>query len=170
MLIVFNFIVIILEIIYYSLFTKFSKKDGSYINYFLLYCLTPFTNILFSNVLNLQFFDYIALNFIILAGMKYLIKVETNLFDLLMILSMMLLKIVIEGSCYNLLINFLNSNLVILIFEIIKIIIVLLLNYKLNFIYNKMLKLWKNNNFYIRYVTIILLMIYIIVSIMFIFI
>lgn len=160
---VINAAIIILEAIYYGLFMNFSKDDKKAIRYILLFIFIGVVGI-FLNLNNI--INYVILIFLILCGMKYFVKVKTYVYDIFTILLMMFFKIIIEGSLYNILIGKLNLIVTTLIFEAIKILFVFIISKYLNRVYVKGLKIWKNNNFYIRYITSILLIIYSIVSIL----
>lgn len=160
---VINALIIILEAIYYGLFMNFSKGDKGKLRYIILFIFVGIIG-MFLNLNNI--INYVLLIFLIIFGMKYFIKVNTYVYDIFAILAMMFFKILIEGIIYNMLISKLNLIITTLIFEVVKILFVFIISKYLNRVYVKGLKIWKNNNFYIRYITSVLLIIYSIISIL----
>lgn len=156
-----NVIVLFLEILYYSLFMKYARRDGKITRYILTFVINTLV-VMISDANNLPTYFIFVLTSLLL--MKYLIKVKTSLFDILIILVMLFLKVVIETPTYLLFIGVSNKYIVAVIAGIIKIIIIRLFS---NIItkYIKKLKIkWDNNNFYIRYIFSILIFAYCIVT------
>lgn len=161
-----NIIVLIFEILYYSMFMKFARKEGKFWKYLLLFTLVTISGLFIpTNIL----ISYIYLVLIILYGLKYIIKLKTSLYDMLFVLIMIFTKTLIE-FIVCMIIYFFTKDTVISIFiaNIIKILSLLLFKNLINRYYIKLNKKWQNNNFYIRYIFSCLTYIYIIISILFI--
>lgn len=160
----FNLIVLFYEVLYYSLFMKFARKEGKLWRYIVLYALI---SLLFSIIGTKAFYSYLLLVLIMLLGFKYIVKTKTSMFDLLIIIAMLFIKLGIELVIFMLFFHFLKCShfIVTMLFELIKIMVVLLLNTNLNKFYLKLKTLWDNNNFYIRYITSVLLYAYVIITI-----
>lgn len=158
-------LVIIFEILYYSLFMKFSRKEGKFWKYILLF---TFIQVFFFFVTSNFFISYMLLILMILFGIKYVIKIETSLYDMMIIFIMLLFKLIIEfvfALTLPLLIE--NINLCKLILGFIKIIILLIISRKMNPLYSKLKIMWNNNNFYIRYSFTIFMFLYVIFTCIF---
>lgn len=158
-----NIMVLILEVLYYSLFMAFTRKEGKLINYCILFILVSLLGV----ILNTQdVTSYFILLFFIVFGIKYIVRVKTSMFEFLIVLIMLIYNIIIETIIYLLIYRLIGLNYIIttIIFETIKIGTCLLLNNKLNIMYQKLKNLWNNNNFYIRYLTSIMIYIYTIIN------
>lgn len=157
-----NIIIIISEVLYYSIFMMYAKKEGKLTKYFLLFSLI---SLIFCFISHNNLESYLALAIMMLLGIKYIVKVKTSLYDLLLILIMLFLKILIETPLYMLYTPILSKYVTALIVSATKIPAIILLENKLNkmnkFLHNK----WENNNFYIRYIFSILVFIYCIVTV-----
>ena len=92
-----NIAVLILEILYYSIFMYYSKGEGKFWRYLLLFSLIT---ILFFFVGTTQIYSYLILVLMMLYGLKYIVKVKTSLYDMLIIILMLFLKIIIETPLY----------------------------------------------------------------------
>ena len=160
---VLHIIVLIFEVLYYSMFMKFARKEGKFWKYLLLFSLITIV-LIFTGTGNL----YVYLIFVLLSlyGLKYIVKTKISLFDILPIIIMLAIKIVIELLSMFIFYKFLYLNQVItaFIFEIIKILTILLSKNYLNLYYNKLKTTWDKNNFYIRYFFSIFAIIYVIIS------
>lgn len=159
-----NIVVLIFEVLYYSLFMKFAKNDGKFYKYFITFALMTVILMILNTK---ELFAYNVACLIILFSFKYIIKITTTLFDLFYIIIMLLFKISIEFIIVILFFNLLNFNIMIttIIFELLKVILVIILSSKIKIFYNKLSIKWNNNNFNIRYVGSILIIIYTIISI-----
>lgn len=158
-------IVLMFEILYYTLFIKFSTKNGSFWKYILLFTTITLIGIIIGTN---NLFSYLILILMILFGLKYVVKLKVGLYDMLIIFMMLIVKIIIETPTFLLFNNLFNIYVIGIIYSFIKIAVVLTLKNKLNFIY-KFLKIkWDNNNFYIRYIFTILMFVYTITSCIFI--
>ena len=144
-----NIIVLIFEVLYYSLFMKFSRKEGKLWKYILTFILMTIL-ILICNAT--QFPVYFVFIIMTLLSLKYIVKIKTTLYDMLIIVLMLFLKIVIETPLYIILFSFINNYIIGVIVNIIKLFILFLIRNKLNRIYKTLKIKWDNNNFYIRYI------------------
>lgn len=162
-----NIIVLVFEVLYYSLFMKLSRKDGKFYRYILLFILFSIITLF----LNKQFIgNYLIIFLLIVYGMKYIVKLKISLYDLLFVMIMFIFKVVIETPLFVLFYKLLTNKYIIsIIISVIKILMIIFINkiYGIDNIYKKLNKLWKNNNFYIRYIFTILLFIYVILSFVF---
>ena len=158
-----NFVVLAFEIIYYSLFMKSIKREGKFWEYVVIFILITLLTLLFGNKTLLVYWMYIFIPIIL---MKYIFKIDVKLFDIFMILLVLIVKIIIEGTIVLLFKNLLGFTTITFIFEILKILVILLLGKIFNKIYLKGIEIWNNNNFYIRYFTSILLIIYTIITVL----
>lgn len=158
------FLILVLEVLYYSLFMKFNK-NGSLIKYIVLFTLVT---ILFSFVGTNKFYSYLILLFVILFGLKYIVRIKTSLYDVLIITIMLLVKLIIEIIVIGVLFMVIkNAYILSLIAGIVKILIVLLLKEKILHNYKLLKRVWDNNNFGIRYLFTLALFLYTIISCMF---
>lgn len=160
-----NIIVLIFEILYYSLFMKFAKNEGKLWKYILSFSIVSIFGVIINTA---NILTYILLSLIMALSIKYIVKVKTSLYDMLLIIIMLFTKFLIELIVYILLYQMLSVSHfgTTLIFEVIKVSLALIFKDKLYKINNKLNKLWVNNNFYIRYFFSILLYGYIIISIL----
>lgn len=160
-----NIIVLIFEVLYYALFMKFARKEGKFSRYVLLFTLLSIISVFIGTN---HVYSHLLLIFNILLGLKYMTKTKVYLYDMLIIIIMLFISVIIQFPIYMIFINiFENLFYVTLIYEIAKIIFVLLINKRMNFYYNKFHKIWDNNNFYIRYIFAICIFIYAIISCLF---
>lgn len=160
-----HILVLIFEILYYSLFMKFARKEGKFWKYLLLFSLAT---ILIIFIQNQNFLTYLIFILFVLFGLKYIVKLKVSLYDMLLIVIMLLFKLFIEFIFYIILFQLLKVNhfVTTIIFDFTKILFLLLINKKL-YIYNqKFKKLWDNNNFYIRYIFSCLTYIYVIFTLL----
>lgn len=144
---------------------KFAKNEGKFHRYLILFSLITIV-MLFVGTSNI----YSYLIFIIMAvyGLKYIVKINIGLYDMLIILAMFALSLIIQWPIYTIFINVFNSLFITtMIYQTIKLIIVIILNDKLNKFYLKFKKLWDNNNFYIRYIFSVSLFLFVILSMLF---
>ena len=82
---VLNIIVLIFEVLYYSLFMKYSRPEGKYYRYLILFTLITIIGLVIgtSNLIS-----YLLLILMILYGIKYIVKIKISLYDMLVILIM----------------------------------------------------------------------------------
>lgn len=157
-----NVIIMFLETFYYSIFMKSARKEGDFKRYFLLFGLFAIITIF----MNRRFLiNYLIIFFLILYGLKFIVKLKITLFDLFFIILMFISKVIIEMPLsllsYSIVENIYVASTMV---GVLKVIIILLFNEYVEKIYEIMKLLWKNNNFYIRYLFSISLFIYVILS------
>lgn len=159
-----NIVILILETLYYSMFMKFSRREGKFPRYLLLFALFSIISLFLDKSFML---NYVLIFLVILYGLKYIVRISISLYDLLFIIIMFLIKIIIEIPFYYLFVLLLNGVTSTLLFQSIKVLLVYIFRNKLPIIYKQLNEKWKNNNFYIRYIFTILLFTYVIVSCLF---
>lgn len=159
-----NAIVLIFEILYYSLFMKFARKDGKLWRYLLLFSLI---NIFFLFVGTSKLYSYLFLILLMLYGLKYIVKLKVNLYEMMTLTIMLLTKLVIEFIFMIISYKILKFNPFIstLIFSSAKIILIIIFRNKINLYNYKLKNLWNNNNFYVRYFFTTGIYLYVILSI-----
>ena len=159
-----NIIVLIFEILYYSLFMKFARKEGKFSRYILLFTLIT---VLFTFLGTNNVYSYFLLILTIIYGLKYIVGLKISLYDMLIIIIMLVINVIIQLPIYIIFFNVLKVShfITTMIFEILKIIFVVCLKNNMNIYYNKMKKIWDNNNFYIRYIFSCSVFIYVIFTI-----
>lgn len=158
-----NIIVLIFEVLYYSMFMYYAKKEGKFWRYILLFSLISIV-LMFVGTKNL--YSYLVFVVLSLFGLKYIIKAKASLYDMLIIIIMIFFKIFVEASIFfinNLFIK--NYLLFMIMIVLIKFILVCIFRKRLNTFYIKLKNKWDKNNFYIRYIFICLTYIYIIITI-----
>ena len=160
-MLILNFIVLIFEILFYSMFMYYSKREGKFSRYLLLFSLII---IFFSFVGTTQLISYVVLIFMMLYGIKHIVKVKTTLYDMFILSLMLIFKIVIEFIVVLLFYNLFGIIITTFILLIAKLLITFTLKNKLIIFYKKMRIIWYKNNFYIRYIFSCLIVIYIIFS------
>lgn len=161
-MILLNILVLVFEILYYSMFLYYAKNKGKFKRYLLLFTLIT---ILFCFISTSNLISYLLLILTMLYGIKYIVRIKITLYDMLIILLMLLFKLLIEYIIVFL-IYFKFGMLISTILMILsKIMIVFLLKNKLNIFYTKLKIKWDNNNFYIRYIFSCLTYIYVIITI-----
>lgn len=163
-----NIIVLILEVLYYSLFLKFAKRKSKIWKFILSFSVATIFNIIFSYLKINEIVIYLLFMIISLLLIKLLDKDNTNLFDFLFLFIIMVVKIAIEGISYLILYNIVNKVLFTFIIDGIKLLLIILLMNKIKLAYKTLKNKWNNNNFYIRYIFNIFLFIFIIMSFVFI--
>ena len=160
-----NAIILIFEVIYYSLFMYYSKREGKLWKYIISFTIiTLIIGFIGTN----NAYTYLIFMILILLSFKYFIKCKPRLYDVLVMVIMMIIKVIIELCWYLPLHNIMTIYEIGLFYSIVKYDLVILNRDNLNKAYNKLYKLWNNNNFYIRYIFSILMFIYCIVSCVFI--
>lgn len=158
-----NIIVLIFEVVYYSLFIKNCKNECRIGKYITLFSIASIMTLFIGNNL----FSYLIFVLFVLYGLKYYVKCKTSLYDLFVIIAMIVIKTTIEFIICNIIYLISRDTFIsLLIANVVK---VYLVTNKLpiNNMYRYMNKLWNNNNFYIRYVSMTLLYIYVIFSVLF---
>lgn len=162
-----NIIVLLIEVLYYSLFMKFARKECRFWKYMLSFSIATIFNIIFSILGINEFVIYFLFIFISIFAMKIFDK-EISLFDMLFLFIILIIKIIIEGICFLILYNLINKIIFTFVIDIIKISFVILIKKQINIKYKEMKNKWNNNNFYIRYIFNIFLFVFIIMSFVFI--
>ena len=162
---VLHIIVLLFEVLYYSMFMKFARKEGKFWKYLLLFSLITLIGIF--TLTNQNLISYLTLVLLMLYGIKYIVRIKISLYDMLLIVIMLLLKLIIEFIIMLIFYELLNINQFIstMIFDFIKISFLLFFKDKIYSISQKFKRLWDNNNFYIRYIFTIGIYVYVIVSI-----
>lgn len=154
--------ILIFEILFYSIFMYKSKQKGSLFEYSLLFVLVTILG-LFIGTSGLL--SYLILVLSILLGLKYVMRVETTLYDMLVIVCMLLFKLLLEFALtiplYYIIDNTYHTMIAV---GATKCVIVALISKWLCVMYKQMKLVWDNNNFYIRYIFSILVFLYTIVS------
>ena len=165
MKILLNIIILIFEILYYSLFMKYSKKSGKMISYIILFTIAT---LLVTLISYMSFFSYVIFVVFVLIAMKYIFKIETSFFDLFIIFIMMVSKIAIEtGLWAGLCLIIKDAYIMSLVLSIVKVIIIFVLRSKLNKFYLYLKTNWYKNRFFIRYIFDVLMFLYVIMSCIF---
>lgn len=162
-MLVLNVIVLIMEVLYYSLFMKFAKGEGKLWRYLLSFGLIT---LLFSIVGTNMLISYLFLIITMLLALKYIAKVKIVTFDILTMVFMLLFKVIVEAIIVLILYNLMKTPIwIVLIFlSLIKLLLIILFKNKIYLINKYFYGKWINNNFYIRYIFTILIFIYIIAS------
>lgn len=156
------YLVLAQEVLYYTIFMRLSKKQGNIFAYLLLFTIAT----LVINLLQpIKLSAYLAFIVISLVGLKFITHSKNNLYDILITIVMIAIKLLIE-VLFTFGIYYLVKDVYITIYTVswIKICFIFLIRKWLNKLNTKIIFLWSNNNFYIRYIASAGLMIYIIVS------
>ena len=157
-----NIIVLIFEVLYYSMFMYYAKKEGKFWRYILLFSLITIIGLFIGTNYLLSF---LLLVIMMIYGLKYIVKEKISLYDMLIIFFMLLLNFLIPMPIYYFTSIFTKNVFILtIVYQIIKFLIVFALKYKLNKFYNFFHNLWNNNNFYIRYIFTIFMFIFVIFS------
>lgn len=164
MIIFYNIIVLIFEVLFYSLFMKYSRKDGKLRDYILLFTICSIIVALINGKYFPTYLIFILATYI---GLKYIVRTKPNLYDVLVIVVMLLLNVVIELPIYLIFYKLFHFNhiVVTLLFELVKLVVVLFGKDGFNDLYLENKKIWDNNNFNIRYGFTIMLYIYVVITI-----
>ena len=163
-MILLNIIVLIIEILFYSLFMKFTRKEGKLWEYVLSFFLVT---LFFTFIGTEKIYNYLLLILLMLLNLKYISGLKVNMYDMMIIILMLLSKIVIEGISVLLFYNILGLSIIAVttIFTILKGAFLVFIYKKGNNMYNSLYKKWSNNDFYIRYLFIFFMLTYTIISI-----
>lgn len=160
-----NMVVLVLEILYYSIFMYYAKGEGKFCRYLLLFSLMTGIMLLVNTSTIYSYLIFVVLS---LYGLKYLVKVKTSLYDMLVIIIMIFLGIAIQYPFYLIGLKLGIRYEITFIYEPIKILAILLSRNFIKRQYNKLKIKWNNNNFYIRYIFTCLMYLYVIITIVFI--
>ena len=162
---VLHIIVLLFEVLYYSMFMKFARKEGKFWRYLLLFSLITIA----IYILNTEYLiTYLILILLILYGIKFIVKIKISLYDMLVIFIMLLTKLIIETPFYVILSLFTKNNFLLTFpASIFKVTILYFLKNILGNNYIKFKKIWDNNNFYIRYIFTTFMFLFVIFSCIF---
>ena len=149
--IILNAIILIFEVLYYALFMKFARKDGKFWKYFLMFLLSNIL-CLFISFENFYAYLFYFLGIILLSK---LFKLNFKLYDLIVVILSMIIKLIIELLFFAIIGIFKNE-------------IIYVFRNDLRNIYIKIYEKWQNNNFYIKYFLNIAIFIYVISSLLYI--
>lgn len=156
-----NIIVLIFEVLYYSMFMYYARKEGKFWRYLLLFSLIT---IICGFINTKVFLNYLFLIIFILIGYKILINKKIIFFDVFIIFIMMIFKILFEFFTFYFFSLFFSNNISIIIFEILRLFFVLYVNFNLKKFFDNIKTKWDKNDFYIRYLFIIISFSYVIFS------
>ena len=156
-----NIIVLIFEVLYYSMFMYYAKKEGKLWKYILLFSIVT---IICGFINTKVFLNYLFLIIFILIGYKILINKKIIFFDVFIIFLMMIFKILFEFFAFYFFSLFFSNNISIIIFEILRLFFVLYVNFNLKKFFDNIKTKWDKNDFYIRYLFIIISFSYVIFS------
>lgn len=158
-----NVVVLVFEVLYYAMFMKFARKEGKFWRYLLLFTIASILIFFSKNTL----FSYLIFILFSYVSLKFIVKTKVSLYDMLIIVIMLFLNVVIQLPIFIICFNILKVGhfMTTMIFEVAKILMLLLLNKKMNKHYIKGKKLWDNNNFYIRYIFSCSMFVYVIVTV-----
>ena len=163
-MVILNILILIFEILYYSLFMYYAKREGKVSKYILLFSLITIV-MLIVGTNNLH--SFIIFVILTILGMKNIIKCNTYFFDIFITFIMLLSKFIIELILFYVLYIF-SKNVLLnaLIYGFIKIMMLVILNKKYNFTiqYAKLKNKWDKNIFFIRYSFIVFMFVYVIIS------
>ncbi len=156
-----NIIVLIFEVLYYSMFMYYARKEGKLWKYILLFSIVT---IICGFINTKVFLNYLFLIIFILIGYKILINKKIIFFDVFIIFLMMIFKILFEFFAFYFFSLFFCNNISIIIFEILRLFFVLYINFSLKKFFDNIKIKWDKNDFYIRYLFIIISFSYVIFS------
>lgn len=161
-MILLNILVLVFEILYYSMFMYYAKGKGKFKRYLLLFSLITIIGLFIgTNYL----YSFIFLIIAILTGLKYIVKIKILFYDLLIIFIMFFNKFIIEILLFYI-INVFSNNVYFnaLIYGILKFIFVLINKNKIKTLFKNIKIKWDNNIFFIRYIFIIFMFLFVIYS------
>lgn len=160
-------LVLISEVLYYSMFMYSCRKEGKFYRYLICFGLITIIG-LFIGTDNLV--SYLLVILMMIYGMKYIVGIKSTLYDILVILIMLFVKVMIETPIYMLGQDKYDIYELGVVSSICKLV---LFNFGffrkfLNLTYEKLKVMWYKNNFYIRYIFSVGAFVYCIVSCIFI--
>lgn len=160
-----NLIILIFEVLYYSLFMYYARKEGKFWRYLLLFILITVIGV-FIGTSNLP--SYLILILLIIYGLKYIVRLKISLYDMLVIVFMLLLKVLLE-LIFAGIFSIFTSNYYILAFttSLIKVSTILIIKDIMYAYYFQFKIIWDNNNFYIRYIFTMLIYLFVMLSMIF---
>lgn len=161
-----NIIILVFEILYYSLFMKFVRKEGKLWRYILMFSIITIAGVFIGTGNTIS---YLFLIFTMLLCLKYIVRIKTTLYDCFIIVIMILFGVLIQLPCYIILNKLIDDLYVMMtIYQIIKLCVLVIVRNKLYNILYLFKSKWVSNDFYIRYIFSILLFLYVITSCIFI--
>lgn len=160
-MLILNVIVLIFEVLYYSLFMYYSKNEGKLSRYILLFSLITTIGI-FIGTDNL--YSYILLIIMILLGIKYIIKCKLIFFDFFIIFAMLLFNFLLQLIPFIFISLFTNNIIIKTLFLIIIKGIFIIKSNILKGIFKNIKIKWDKNFFFIRYAFIVIMFLFIISS------
>lgn len=154
----------ILEVLFYSLFIKFSKKEGKIWRYILLFTLV---SILIGFINSKKLISYFVFVLCTYLGLKYIVRIKASLYDMLVIVVMLLLNVTIEFPIYLIFYKLFHLNLIIvtIMFELVKLFVVVIGKRCFNENYLEFKNVWDRNDFNVRYGFTIIIYLYVIITI-----
>lgn len=160
-----DIMVIVFEILYYSIFMKKSRSEGKFSRYIVLFILFSITSFFMNDG---SLVNYMLILLLILYGLKYIVKLDISLYDLLFIFIMMLFKLAIELT-FAFGINYIVNDILIAktLLGVIKVAMISGIGNGLSNLYTKLHLCWNDNKFFIRYIFDILMFIYVISACLF---
>ena len=161
-----NIIILIMEVLYYSLFMKFARPEGKFWKYILCFTLVTMGGL---SIGTNHIYSYLYLILAITYGLKYIVKLKTSLYDMFISFCLLLYKLSIELTS-SFVIYFCTQNVIFTMIAscILKILMVILMKNEINLFYEKTKIKWNKNNFRIRYLFSIMMFIFVIGSCLFI--
>lgn len=156
-----NAIVLIFEILYYSLFMYYSKNEGKLSKYVLLFSLI--TAILFFTE-NSSLYSYLFFIVSTFLGMKYIVNCKVKFFDLFIIFSMLLFNFLLQLFPFIFIKLFTKDIIIKTLFLILIKGIFIFKSNILRSIFNNMKVKWDKNFFFIRYTFVVIMFLLIISS------
>lgn len=161
-MIVLNAILLLVDIIFYSIFLYSCRKDGKISKYIVLgIIVTVLALIVGTNSL----LSYLLLVMTFLLGLKYIVKVKTSLYDMFIIIVMLFTKVSLELLHFVIFYVVMeNYSVVYILMIILKLLFLVVTKNNLYLFYERMKKLWLNNVFKIRYIFICCTYIYVIIT------
>ena len=157
-------IIFLLEILYYTLFFGFCRKNDKYYKLFVVFLIA---NIISFFIGYGTFYSY-ALYFTEISILARLLNIKMTLYDIFVLIISMIFKLIIELLFFIIIRENISLFIWVLAMGITKNMILLFINKILNKLYYKLKDLWINNNFYIRYLFSTFLYLYLIFSIIYI--
>lgn len=161
-MVVLNIILLLVDIIFYSIFLYSCRRDGKFNRYVILgIIVTVLALIVGTNNL----LSYLLLVMTFLLGMKYIVKVKTSLYDMFIIIVMLFTKVSLELFPFVVFYVMMeNYAVVYTLMIILKLLFLITARNNLHLFYKTMKKLWLNNVFKIRYIFICCTYIYVIIT------
>ena len=156
-MILLNILVLVFEILYYSMFMYYAKGEGEFKRYLLLFSLIT---IIGTFIKTDYLLSYIYLVLMIIIGIKLIVRCKTYFYDYFIIFLMLFLSFLIPiPFVYFIYYTFANVMLTSFIGIIAKLLIIFILRNKIKKNIKKFEIKWNKNIFLIRYVFVIIMLI-----------